>query len=302
MKWDELDIITEDKKPFNICFHTMASIFRGEPKVYALYNPFDFVKEKKFNKVKEEGLYIFGGRTNNILNGNLAVLKIGMRPLKLEYPETKGIPPSGRYQHCMHHYKAYNILIIYGGRVDGDFEDPLDALQPNIHVLSLDNMNWCSVSTFGLTQTHKCAFASTIFDSKLVVFGGVNFHKYIEQEVFFLELDQSRTRVMALRTDYNVNKDDDDDHKESSIFSDINNSRNKLPLLNIKTEPFTPKKSIQSFVPIPTKYELRRNSTRMSSAINIQPFNGKTSRRTSSKYIDTSNTSGGFLSNRKDTK
>ena len=60
----------------------------------------------KFQKVKEEGVYFFGGQEENgNINNEIRILKIGIKPCKWIIPETKGKKPEGRYLHSMHYMK-----------------------------------------------------------------------------------------------------------------------------------------------------------------------------------------------------
>ncbi len=116
-----------------IAFTKMITIFRGEVKQEFPYNSYDVIKkrDKVIKRIKEEGIYLFGGRLKNGKASNkLYVLKIGSKPLKWISPETAGTPPIARYSHSMNYYHELNILIIYGGRNDNLKYKPINILTP----------------------------------------------------------------------------------------------------------------------------------------------------------------------------
>jgi len=50
-----------------IAFHKMVAVFRGQIKLRTVYLPYDYTKKKQsmLKKIKEEGIYIFGGKNQN---------------------------------------------------------------------------------------------------------------------------------------------------------------------------------------------------------------------------------------------
>ena len=72
------------------------------------YYPYEIKKskDKRPIKIKEEGIYIFGGKNNKgqVLN-KLKILKLGTKPVKMIFPETHGIAPSPRFSHSMNYFE-----------------------------------------------------------------------------------------------------------------------------------------------------------------------------------------------------
>lgn len=50
-----------------IAFHKMVGVFRGPIKLRTVYLPYDYIKKKQIilKKIKEEGIYVFGGKNQN---------------------------------------------------------------------------------------------------------------------------------------------------------------------------------------------------------------------------------------------
>jgi len=188
-----------------IAFHTMIPIFRNENRnIYDLYKAFDLDYKSKvnnFSKIKEEGIYVFGGKDdqNNIYH-KLRVLKLGCYPMRWSEPETKGEPPAARYLHSMNFFQDLNIIIIYGGRNDQLF----DPIFSDICILNVFNLCWSKVTLFGLGNVPKCSHSSTIIGSKLVVFGGYTLQEYACSDLFFLELNQDLVKSLNDKNKFNL--------------------------------------------------------------------------------------------------
>lgn len=71
--------------PEGIAYQQSCSIFRGEINLenpYFMYNVKKYSTERRLRKVREEGVYVFGGK--NMAGdaiGTLAVLRVGVKPL-----------------------------------------------------------------------------------------------------------------------------------------------------------------------------------------------------------------------------
>ena len=178
------------------------------PKLYghssALVLPKDFYSSNKlsiFNypevefvnsRIKEKGIYIFGGKSKEDggLNNKIWVVILGQKKLKWYNPEVKGKPPSPRYFHSMSYYDKGNILIIHGGRNDVVSEN--SALNDTF-IFDLENFEWMEVKLyFQLSKykvLHRCAHQSIAFGNKLIILGGMNNNNYIGSVLFIVNLD-----------------------------------------------------------------------------------------------------------------
>ena len=147
---------------------------------------------KKGKKNIQKGLYIFGGKTKEIngLTNNLWILLLGQTPLQWIKPETKGIQPSPRYYHSMNFYEKSKYIIIHGGRNDNlSSSCALD----DTFILELVNLNWIKIKLYSNNDNFKVisrfGHNSSIFDNKLIIFGGMNNNNYIGSSLFIVNLD-----------------------------------------------------------------------------------------------------------------
>lgn len=243
-----------------IAFHTMLPIYRNDLKnIMDLYKSFDLEFKIKggntFNKIKEEGIYVFGGMDNHQqISNRLRVLKMGCYPLKWIEPETKGTPPMARYLHTMNFYQDLNIIIIYGGRND----QALEPVLSDVCVLNVFNLCWSKVSLFGLGQVPKCSHCATIVGSKLVVFGGYTLQEYSSSEVFVLELNQENVKSLNDKNKFNLGGvkepgDLDESFKSENIQLEIKKESTFIRKMG--------KETFKTYMPIPM--EKKRSSMKL---------------------------------------
>ena len=154
----------------------------------------DSNEKKALSKIKEKGLYIFGGMTDNEENGGLTndlwVLSLGQKPLVWKKINTSGTPPSPRCLHTMDFFEKSNYLIIHGGKNDNI--SSTSALDDTF-VLDLGNLSWVKVILYSNIPNFKVisryGHKSTLYSNKLIVFGGVNNNNYIGSSLFIINLD-----------------------------------------------------------------------------------------------------------------
>ena len=146
------------------------------------------------NRLKEKGIYIFGGKSKEEggLSNKMWILLIGQKSLKWINPEVKGKAPSPRYFHTMNYYDKGNILIVHGGRNDTVSES--SALSDTF-VFDLENFEWMQVTLYSQLNKFKvlnrCSHQSVIFGNKLIILGGMNNNNYIGSSLFIVNLDFS---------------------------------------------------------------------------------------------------------------
>ncbi|EGR29153.1 kelch motif family protein, putative, partial [Ichthyophthirius multifiliis] len=121
--------------------------------------------------IQYEGLYAFGGRNNkgDIL-GDLKILKTDCKPLQWIKIETKGVLPKPRHSHSQNFSQHYNFLIIYGGQNDNDSQ----VFYNDMHLLNVDDLNWIKVTSNSYPAISRSSHSACIFDTKFIVFGGIN--------------------------------------------------------------------------------------------------------------------------------
>ena len=192
LKWGVCPIIRSTQSP-RLYGHTSALIL---PKEYYASNKLSIFNypEVEFanSRIKEKGIYIFGGKTKEDggLSNKMWILMIGSKKLKWYSPDIKGKPPSPRYFHSMSYYDKGNILIIHGGRNDAVSEN---AALNDTFVFDLENFEWMEVHLyFQLSRfkvLNRCAHQSIIFSNKLIILGGMNNNNYIGSVLFIVNLD-----------------------------------------------------------------------------------------------------------------
>ena len=183
--------------------------YSQRPKVYGhtccLVIPFQLLNHKNFNiykfpeididsknKIKQKGLYIFGGKCKEDggLTNDLWILIMGQKPFSWIKANTLGKPPSPRYFHSMDYYEKANYLIIHGGR--NDDLSQTSALD-DTYVLDLENFGWVKVELYSNTNQFKVisryGHKSAIFSNKLIIFGGMNNSNFIGSSLFIVNLD-----------------------------------------------------------------------------------------------------------------
>ena len=190
-KWNLCEVEPSILNEEGLSFHSMCAVFKADIKASSPYNTPEYMESFKKGilissqrNVKEEGLYVFGGKNkNNEANNKLKVLKLWKKPLAWIEPHTEGVAPCARYQHSMNYQEESNFLIIYGGRNDkiGNLGD--------MFVLRLSNLNWYHVSVNGDFKGNKrFGHCSTTVLDKFIVFGGVNNEGFSKGSLLVFEL------------------------------------------------------------------------------------------------------------------
>ena len=169
--------------PSNILIYTRFNIYR--------YPDEEFSDKKSKGKLKQRGLYIFGGKTSEgILSNDLWVLILGQKPVYWEKVKTNGTSPSPRYCHTMDFYEKSNFLIIHGGR--NDYLSSNSALDDTF-ILDLQNLGWVKIKLYSNIPNFKVfsryGHKSILFSNKLIILGGVNNNNYVGSCLFIVNLD-----------------------------------------------------------------------------------------------------------------
>ena len=236
LKWGACPIIRTTPSP-RLYGHSSALVL---PKEYYASNKLSVFNypdvEFANSRIKEKGIYIFGGKTKEDggLSNKIWILLLGNKKLKWYNPDIKGKPPSPRYFHSMSYYDKGNMLIIHGGRNDGVSEN---AALNDTFIFDLENFEWMEVHLyFQLSRfkvLNRCAHQSVIFSNKLIILGGMNNNNYIGSALFIINLDfnfsnNNQTEKMLIKE--LENKDDiESKRKLSKIKLDL--KKNQLGLV-----------------------------------------------------------------------
>ena len=172
--------------PTNILIHYKFNIYRYPDEERSNND------KNNNNKLKERGLYIFGGKTKDEggLSNDLWVLILGQKPIYWNRVKTHGTPPCPRYYHTMDYFEKSNILIVHGGRNDNISSN--SALDDTF-VLDLTNFGWVRIELYSNISDFKVfsryGHKSSIISNKLIILGGANNNNYIGSSLFIINLD-----------------------------------------------------------------------------------------------------------------
>ena len=236
LKWGSCPIIRSTPSP-RLYGHSSALVL---PKEYYSSNKLSIFNypdvEFANSRIKEKGIYIFGGKTKEDggLSNKLWILILGNKKLKWSNPDVKGKPPSPRYFHSMSYYDKGNMLIVHGGRNDAVSEN---AALNDTFIFDLENFEWMEVNLyFQLSRfkvLNRCAHKSIVFSNKLIILGGMNNNNYIGSVLFIINLDfnfanNNQTEKMLIKE--LENKDDIESKKKlSKIKTEL--KKNQLGLV-----------------------------------------------------------------------
>ena len=193
LKWIDPPIEQYSPKP-KLYGHTCCLVIPYQLLNHKNFNIYKFpeIEINSDNKIKQKGLYIFGGKTKEYggLTNDLWILIMGKNPFSWMKVNTLGKPPSPRYFHSMDYYEKGNYLIIHGGRNDN--LSATSALNDTF-VLDLENLGWVNVELYNNSNSFKVisryGHKSTIFSNKLIIFGGMNNNNFIGSSLFIVNLD-----------------------------------------------------------------------------------------------------------------
>jgi Kelch motif len=163
------------------------------------------------------GIYIFGGVSiNGQPSDTLHHLKTGSKSLAWSIPETQGQGPCARFQHSMSYNEKFNIIIIFGGRVDIKNSSQYTSFN-DIFILNLLNFLWVTVKISGTIPAPRSGHCAASHGSKLYIFGGVNTSTYCSSNLNVIEInpkitkrlveDQEKKKVKELETENSRNKE-----------------------------------------------------------------------------------------------
>lgn len=160
---------------------------------FTIYKYPEFGVNKLYaSRLKERGLYIFGGKTKEEggLTNDLWILILGKKPLEWKKVDYHGTPPSPRYFHSMSYYEKGNYLIVHGGR--NDLVSDSFALS-DTYIFDLENFDWFKVELYSHVHDFKilsrCSHQSVVYSNKLLIFGGMNSNNYLGSSLLIVNLD-----------------------------------------------------------------------------------------------------------------
>ena len=203
----------------------------------------DIMNKLNSSRIKERGMYVFGGKTKEEggLSNELWILIMGKKPLEWVQPVTKGKPPCPRYYHSMDYYEKGNFLIVHGGR--NDDVSKTSALNDTF-IFDLENFEWMSVQLYSQISNFQVftryGHSSIIFSNKLIILGGMNNSNYLGSSILVLNLDFYYTTKLKTAEEIMIDKlkqsgDPEDRRKIDKLKNNLRKNQ-----LGVVTEVFLP--------------------------------------------------------------
>jgi hypothetical protein len=173
LKWVSVNLNTETEIP-TLAWHACCLVLPSEqmfsPKLN-IYKLPEVGTARRLCKIRERGLYLFGGKSSeDQLRNDLWLLRIGRKPLEWVKINTNGMPPSPRCAHTMNFYEEGNFIIVHGGR--NDTSNDSFALN-DTYLLELGRFDWIKVNMyFDHRQTivyDRCSHCSVVYGKYILI-------------------------------------------------------------------------------------------------------------------------------------
>ena len=146
------------------------------------------------NRIKEKGIYIFGGKNKKSICNEMWILTIGKKPLEWIKVKTFGKPPCPRYLCSMNFFEKGNFIIIHGGKTK--INDRKFALK-DTYLFELYRYQWIKVD-YGEKEKivrPRCSHFSVLCNNnKLFILGGINEKSYNGGNFFIINLDINKAK------------------------------------------------------------------------------------------------------------
>jgi hypothetical protein len=173
--------------------HSICVVVNKEKLSFASFNMFK--SNDNFNikseKIKNEGIYIFGGiNDDNKVTNNLIQIKINRHILEKEKLDTAGRGPSPRCDTTLNFYEELKIIIVHGGRNECEYLN-------DTHILDVVKLVWYRVNLFEEDLFNKtkllkrCGHSAVIYKDQLMIFGGNN-DVFVGSDMFLINLNPTK--------------------------------------------------------------------------------------------------------------
>jgi hypothetical protein len=134
------------------------------------------------------------------VTNELKVLRVDTKLYFWQGVKTIGKPPLARYQHTMNFFKPARLMFIYGGCNDQRNIRNHCAYYNHIAVLDLMRLAWCSVNVLENFAEKRCLHVSTFVNSKLILFGGINFKGFLKPNISYIEVNKTKIETLKLKS------------------------------------------------------------------------------------------------------
>ena len=191
MKWSPLDYIGE-KLP-KIMYHNAVIVnnyFNLVDDSYSFYKPPNNIPSSRINKIKFEGIYLFGGiNEERIINNEIMIISICKKPCEVFKPRIDGMPPAPRYNSKMIFINDYNFIVISGGTGINQivFND--------LMILDMECLNWIKPIFDNDNPKspkyliHRTEHEMFYNNGKIYLFGGRDENNYLKMDFECIEFE-----------------------------------------------------------------------------------------------------------------
>ena len=169
-KWNHLSYKSLIKIP-KIAFHSGVLVIKNQDILYHndlnIYKfPEGSISKSKGNKIKIEGIYIFGGidKEGNYYK-DLWLIRIGVKPVDIVNVPTKGKQPPLRTLCGMSFFSPLDLLVVYGGK------NKYEILN-DIWFFDLESLNWIKPVYENGSFYPICGHCMFCSDEKIIFLGG----------------------------------------------------------------------------------------------------------------------------------
>ena len=193
-----MPILIPPKLAYHSCCLVITSdiLYNNKFSIYRIPN--SFIAKKLNSRIKEMGMYVFGGKNKTICN-DMWLLKIGKKPLEWEKVLTFGQPPCPRYLCSMNFFEKGNFIVVHGGKTKISTES--FALK-DTYLFELYRYQWLRVD-YGDKEyivKKRCSHSSVVCDDKLFIFGGINDGVFNGSKFFVINLDVSKAKMNLIKS------------------------------------------------------------------------------------------------------
>lgn len=228
-----MPILIPPKLAYHSCCLVVTSEISNSGK-FTIYKIPNTLSSEKLNvRIKENGLYIFGGKNKKISN-DMWLLKIGKKPLEWIKLFTFGKQPCPRYLCSMNFFEKGNFIVIHGGKTM--INDEKFALN-DTYLFELYRYQWIKVD-YGEKEKivrPRCSHCSVIFRNKLYIFGGINEKSFNGSNFFIINLDVNSAKESLIIKE-NKNNSNKDISKEVNNYNIIHEEDKKENQKNFKSQ------------------------------------------------------------------
>ena len=209
LNWNKTSIMPISIPP-KLAYHSCCLVAKKEilsSSKFTIYKIPNTLTADKLNvRIKENGLYIFGGKNKKICN-DIWLLKIGEKPLEWIKLFTVGKPPCPRYLCSMNFFERGNFIVVHGGKTI--INEQKFALN-DTYLFELYRYEWIRVD-YGEKEKivrPRCSHCSVICRNKLYIFGGINDESFNGSDFFIINLDVNKAKesLKLNENNNNINK------------------------------------------------------------------------------------------------